>query len=138
MKSSYPPSGQFTYQKGTCVDQHDQRQQHDSQPQRQGQVALAGFQHDGGGHHPGYPVDVAAHHHHRAHFGTGAAETGQHDGDQAKARIIAAGGKVSGSLSGKTDFLLAGEKAGSKLAKAQKLGVPVLDLAAFEKMLASD
>ncbi|RZO85611.1 MAG: NAD-dependent DNA ligase LigA [Oceanococcus sp.] len=58
--------------------------------------------------------------------------------DQAKARIIAAGGKVSGSLSGKTDFLLAGEKAGSKLAKAQKLGVPVLDLAAFEKMLASD
>ena len=64
--------------------------------------------------------------------------TGTLDGmsrDQAKARIIAAGGKVSGSLSGKTDFLLAGEKAGSKLAKAEKLGVPVLDQAALAIML---
>ncbi len=64
--------------------------------------------------------------------------TGTLDGmsrDQAKARIIEAGGKVSGSLSSKTDFLLAGEKAGSKLAKAEKFGVPVLDQAAFEKML---
>ncbi len=57
--------------------------------------------------------------------------------DEAKARIQAAGGRVSGSLSGKTDFLLAGEKAGSKLSKAEKLGVAVLDQPAFEKMLVS-
>ncbi len=55
--------------------------------------------------------------------------------DEAKARILAAGGRVSSALSAKTDFLLAGEKAGSKLAKAEKLGVPVIDLMAFERML---
>lgn len=66
--------------------------------------------------------------------------TGTLDGmsrDVAKQRIQAAGGRVSSSLSGKTDFLLAGEKAGSKLAKAEKLGVTVLDQAAFEQMLAA-
>lgn len=57
--------------------------------------------------------------------------------DQAKAKIIAAGGRVSSALSSKTDFLLAGEKAGSKLAKAEKLGVPVLSQAAFEQLLVS-
>lgn len=45
----------------------------------------------------------------------------------AKKRIQAAGGKVTGSVSKKTDFLIAGAEAGSKLAKAQGLGVPVLD-----------
>jgi DNA ligase (NAD+) len=49
--------------------------------------------------------------------------------------IEAAGGKTSGSVSKKTDFVLAGEEAGSKLAKAKELGVPILDEAAFRKML---
>jgi DNA ligase (NAD+) len=47
--------------------------------------------------------------------------------EQATAFIEAHGGKVTGSVSGKTDYLVAGEKAGSKLAKAEKLGVPVVD-----------
>ncbi len=47
--------------------------------------------------------------------------------DEAAARIKAAGGKVSGSVSGKTSFVVAGEAAGSKLTKAQALGVPVID-----------
>ncbi len=51
--------------------------------------------------------------------------------DEAKEKIIAQGGKVTGSVSGKTDYLVAGEKAGSKLQKAEKLGVEVLDEAAL-------
>jgi DNA ligase (NAD+) len=51
--------------------------------------------------------------------------------DEAKERIQAAGGKVTGSVSGKTDYLLAGEKAGSKLSKAETLGVEILDEAAL-------
>ncbi len=56
--------------------------------------------------------------------------------DAAKAAIEAAGGKVTGSISGKTDYLLCGEKAGSKLAKAQALGVAVLDEDALDALLA--
>ena len=47
--------------------------------------------------------------------------------DQAKARIQAVGGKVVGSVSKKTDYVVAGEKAGSKLKKAVELGLAVLD-----------
>ncbi len=54
--------------------------------------------------------------------------------EQATAKIEALGGKVSGSVSKKTTYVIAGEEAGSKLDKAQKLGVPVLDEAAFLKL----
>ena len=47
--------------------------------------------------------------------------------EEASAAIMAAGGKVSGSVSKKTSYVVAGEEAGSKLAKAQSLGVPVID-----------
>jgi DNA ligase (NAD+) len=47
--------------------------------------------------------------------------------DAAKEKIEAAGGKVAGSVSKKTDYVVAGEDAGSKLVKAQELGLPVLD-----------
>jgi len=47
--------------------------------------------------------------------------------EEAKAKIEAAGGKVTGGVSGKTNYVIAGEEAGSKLARARELGVPVLD-----------
>ncbi len=55
--------------------------------------------------------------------------------DEAKGLIEAAGGKVSGSVSKKTDYVVAGEEAGSKLDKAQELGVTVIDEAALLKLL---
>jgi DNA ligase (NAD+) len=54
--------------------------------------------------------------------------------EEATAKIEAAGGKVTGSVSKKTDFVLAGAEAGSKLDKAQQLGIKILDEAAFLKL----
>ena len=55
--------------------------------------------------------------------------------DEARDLIEKAGGKVSGSVSKKTDYVVAGEEAGSKLTKAQELGVPVLDEDGLRKLL---
>lgn len=55
--------------------------------------------------------------------------------DQAQAMIEAAGGKVAGSVSKKTSFVVAGDEAGSKLAKAEELGVPVIDENGLMKLL---
>ena len=55
--------------------------------------------------------------------------------DEATERITAAGGKVTGSVSGKTDYVVAGEDAGSKLERARALGRPVIDEAELERLL---
>jgi DNA ligase (NAD+) len=55
--------------------------------------------------------------------------------DEARAHIEARGGRVNSSVSKKTDFVLAGEEAGSKLEKAQSLGVKVIDEKEFQKMI---
>jgi len=57
---------------------------------------------------------------------------------EAEEAIRAAGGKPGGSVSKKTDYVVAGEAAGSKLTKAQELGVPVLDEDAFRRLLAGE
>jgi DNA ligase (NAD+) len=56
--------------------------------------------------------------------------------DQAKEKIESAGGKVSGSVSKKTSYVVTGEEAGSKLTKAQELSIPILDEPAFLALLA--
>jgi NAD-dependent DNA ligase len=58
--------------------------------------------------------------------------------EEAKAKIEVLGGKVTGSVSSKTDFVLAGEEAGSKLVKAQDLGVRILSEAEFLMMTKAD
>jgi DNA ligase (NAD+) len=55
--------------------------------------------------------------------------------DEAKDKIEAAGGKVAGSVSKKTDYLVAGSEAGSKLTKAQELGLTILDEAQLMELL---
>jgi DNA ligase (NAD+) len=57
--------------------------------------------------------------------------------DEAAAAIEARGGKVTGSVSKKTSYVVAGESPGSKLTKAEQLGVTILDEAAFEALLVS-
>ncbi len=54
---------------------------------------------------------------------------------EAKALIERHGGKVTGSVSRKTDYVLAGKKAGSKLQQAEELSIPILDEAWFQKLI---
>ena len=61
-----------------------------------------------------------------------------HTRNEAKAALQALGAKVSGSVSKKTSYVVAGEAAGSKLTKAEQLGVPVIDEAALDAVLAGD
>ena len=58
--------------------------------------------------------------------------------DEAAALIASRGGKTSSSVSRKTDYVVAGSEAGSKLDKAESLGVTVLDEAAFRELMAGD
>ena len=58
--------------------------------------------------------------------------------DEAEQAVRDAGGKPAGSVSKKTDYIVAGPGAGSKLAKAEELGIPVLDAAAFTRLLAGE
>jgi DNA ligase (NAD+) len=58
--------------------------------------------------------------------------------DEAEQAVRDAGGKPAGSVSKKTDYVVAGPGAGSKLAKAEELGIPILDAAAFTKLLSGD
>ena len=55
--------------------------------------------------------------------------------DEIKQLIMQHGGKTSSSVSGKTDFLIAGDKAGSKKSKAEDLGVTILDEEGFQGLL---
>jgi len=57
--------------------------------------------------------------------------------DEAKELIESAGGKVTGSVSKKTDYVVAGDEAGSKLDKARELGVAVIDEAGLRALLAA-
>ena len=55
--------------------------------------------------------------------------------EEAKERIQSLGGRVTATISKKTDYVVAGTSAGSKLDKAQQLGIPVLDEQALQKLM---
>ncbi|MCH8932749.1 MAG: hypothetical protein IH923_06745, partial [Nitrospinae bacterium] len=55
--------------------------------------------------------------------------------DQAKKKIVEAGGRVTSSVSAKTDYVVAGTDPGSKLTQAQKLGIAILTEEEFQKLL---
>jgi DNA ligase (NAD+) len=55
--------------------------------------------------------------------------------EEATAAIEHLGGKVSGSVSRKTSYLVAGDEAGTKLEKAKSLGVPILEEEAFQRLI---
>jgi DNA ligase (NAD+) len=55
--------------------------------------------------------------------------------DEAKEAIVSRGGKASGSVSKKTDWVVVGENAGTKADKAEQLGVPILDEDGFRRLL---
>ena len=57
--------------------------------------------------------------------------------DEIEALIIKYGGRVAGSVSRKTDFVLAGDEAGTKLDKAKQLGVPVISEDDFQRMISN-
>ena len=59
----------------------------------------------------------------------------RHTRGEAQAEIESRGGRVAGSVSKKTDYVVVGEGPGSKLEQARKHGVPTLDEAAFEALL---
>jgi DNA ligase (NAD+) len=83
---------------------------------------------------PGHPGPGAAHESGGVLSGLTVVATGSLEGfsrDGANEAIIAAGGKAASSVSKKTDYVAAGPGAGSKLAKAEALGIPILDAAQF-------
>ncbi|MDA3145987.1 NAD-dependent DNA ligase LigA [Leucobacter sp. UCMA 4100] len=87
---------------------------------------------------PGHPGPGAAEEPDGVLAGLTVVATGSIEGftrDGAKEAIVSAGGKAAGSVSKKTDFVVAGEGAGSKLAKAEELGIRVLDAAQFVTLL---
>ncbi len=68
----------------------------------------------------------------------GAGPLGNITGDEASPLIAAAGGRVSGSVSKKPSYVVAGSEAGSKLTKAEALGVPVIDEEGLLALLKKD
>jgi DNA ligase (NAD+) len=58
--------------------------------------------------------------------------------EEIEALIVQYGGRAANSISKKTDYLIAGDKAGSKLEKATKLGVPILSESEFDQLIGND
>src|SRR5882762_804119 len=85
--SSVAPLRQLLGEIGRRIHGDHDGDQDQPQAERERQVALAGFQGDGGGHHAGHPVDVPADDHHRADFGGSAPESGEDRGEQREARV---------------------------------------------------